>query len=174
MEFYGRTGGMVPTVSEMVAQIKKAVGYVDEEDISAAISSFVDRVGKAVEDALNSPEVQKAMDCAGQTINAAGAKLDEAAKTVQQTWNSPEAEAAKAKATQAVKAAGATLGEAVKAVEQTWNSPESQSARKKAEQAVGALGDALTKWRRSLFGKSDGSAKPDDGATPSDEPKEGE
>ena len=180
VEFYGRTGGMVPTVSEMVAQIKKAAGYVDAEDVSAAISGFVDRIGKAVDDALNSPEAQSAMDRAAQVASAADAKLDAAAKAVEQKWNSPEAEAVKKQATQAVNAAGATLGEAAKAVERTWNSPESQSVRKQAEQAVSALGDALAKWGRSLFGKPEdgakpeGSAKPDDGASPADEPKEGE
>ncbi len=70
VDFYGRTGGMVPTVSEIVSQIEILAGVKPEP------SNFE----KAVQDAAQKIDA---------TANYVGKKLDEAGKKINDTINSP-------------------------------------------------------------------------------------
>lgn len=76
VHFYGRTGGMVPTVAEMVAQIEKLAGV------------------SANPDGCENCDFEKAVRDAAEKIDAAadamGKKLDEAGKKIGETVSSPE------------------------------------------------------------------------------------
>ena len=114
VHFYGRTGGMVPTVGEMVAQIEKLAGVAPEpaeacpcdvskamedaahklEEAASAMNDKLNEAGKKIEETLNSPEVKKAtddvahkLDTVAQTV---GEKLGDVGEKIQATFTSPE------------------------------------------------------------------------------------
>ncbi len=78
VHFYGRTGGMVPTVAEIVTQIENLAGV--PAGTGDEPSSNFDR---AMRDAASK------IDAAAETV---GKKLDEAGKKVNEVLNSPELE----------------------------------------------------------------------------------
>ena len=97
VRFYGRTGGMVPSVSEMVAQIERvADGSADEEDAfrktlndfsreldkaANAAGSRIASVGQRIDEAVRSPEFQqKAADAKKQVVDFATRTADGIAK----------------------------------------------------------------------------------------------
>lgn len=88
VDFFGRTGGMVPTVSEIVSKITALSGKSAPDDgcCSFRIDDTIDAVGKAFDDmgkrigdALSSPEL-------ADKAEAAKAKLSDAASSVGQTF----------------------------------------------------------------------------------------
>ena len=108
VQFYGRSGGMVPTVGEMVAQIEKLAGVAPVEpeacgfdfhksvedaaqkadEVAKAMGEKLSDIGQKISDAIHNPEVQQKADEVVHKVDhaaqTAGQKLDEAAQTVGQ------------------------------------------------------------------------------------------
>ena len=135
VHFYGRTGGMVPTVGEMVSQIEKLAGVAPLHD-EACIFDF----GKAMDDAAKK---------LGEIADTVGRKLDEAGKKAHETMSSPEyKEKAQDIADQigaAVETAGQKLDEAGQKVSEALNSPELKQKAKDAADSVDTAADTVGK-----------------------------
>jgi 2-oxoglutarate/2-oxoacid ferredoxin oxidoreductase subunit alpha len=146
VHFYGRTGGMVPTVSEIVAQIEKLAGVAPEAD-GACECDF-----------------QKTMDDAAAKLNAAaetvGKKLEAAGKKIEETLNGPElrqkAKDAAEKIDAAAETVGKKLGETGKKIGETVSGPEfqqkAQDIGKQAGDFATRTADTVVKGVAGVFG----------------------
>jgi 2-oxoglutarate ferredoxin oxidoreductase subunit alpha len=167
--FFGRTGGMVPTVGEMVQQIEALAGvapipaqacYIDAQkalndsarkadEVIKAMDDKFREIGEKVNEAVNSPEVkQKAAEVAGkvgEAFSAAGQKLGEAGQKVNEALNDPDlrekAEGVVQKVNEAVGALGQKLGEMGQRVNDALHDPALQQ---KAEEAANKAGEAFS------------------------------
>ena len=171
VEFFGRTGGMVPTVNEIVQKIEEMSGFdmvkKTEKAINDAViamGSALGDIGKKLDETVNSPEfAQKtedikqkasaAADALGQTLNGIGKKLDDVMSDPQVERN---AEELKTKAGNAANAAvdGLAKGAAILAG------------------GLGKVYDAVKKQLDAANGSDE--ANSDDGTDGSDSHKEGE
>lgn len=88
VEFYGRTGGMVPTVNDIVAKIQELCGYdvfaqagkAFNDAVSAVGSAFED-IGKKIDETVSSPEfAEKAETIKKQAGEVAAKAADGLAK----------------------------------------------------------------------------------------------
>lgn len=117
VSFYGRTGGMVPTVAEIVNQIVELNGgaQVDEffkqmEQMASQIGCKIEDLGKKLDQKINSPEfVQKTENLKKQVSNVTNMAADGIAK-------------------------GATLfaegiGKAVDAIKKEWNAKDDDAGK---------------------------------------------
>ena len=148
VQFYGRSGGMVPTVSEMVAQIEKLAGVAPEpepacdveprrtvedaackaDEVVKAMGDKLNDIGQKINDAIHSPELQQkaenAVDQLGNAMNAMGQTLAEA---------------------------GAKLGEAIRGA----NVPEkAEEVAQKAEAAAEKAAQAAAEKAEAFAGKA--------------------
>lgn len=85
--FYGRTGGMVPTVKELVEKIMEMNGSTLDDfarqvdHVVGAVGAKLDEVGKKLDEKLNSPEfVEKTENLKKQAADVAGKAADGLAK----------------------------------------------------------------------------------------------
>lgn len=85
VEFYGRTGGMVPTVKELVDKLMdmnqscSLGGQV--EQVIGAVGDKLDQMGRRLDEKLNSPEfIEKTENLKKQAADAAGKAADGLAK----------------------------------------------------------------------------------------------
>ncbi len=175
VDFYGRTGGMVPTVGEMVAQIEALAGVapvppqaceVDLEQFMSDAARKADEVtktmedkfreiGQKVSDAVNDPALrQKAAEVAGkvnEAWDAAGQKLNEAGQKVDEALHDPalrdKAEGVVQKVNEAVGALGQKLGEMGQKVNDALHDPALQQ---KAEDAAKQAGDVFASIGQKL------------------------
>ena len=166
VHFYGRTGGMVPTVGDVVAQIEKLAGVAPLDDdsclfdfskamedaarkldeVAGEVGRKLDEAGKKVQQAVNNPEFKEKAQEAADKINAAadklGQKLDEAGQKLHDALNSPElrekAEDAADRVDAAAQTAGQKLDEAGKAIHDAFTGPE---LRQKAQEIGKQAGD---------------------------------
>ena len=171
VDFYGRTGGMVPTVNELVDKILALNGGAPQTGASAAdsfaqqataaagaIGKAFDDLGRRISDAVNSPEL-------AQKAEAAKSKLSDAATTVGQTLNdlgkrisdavnSPEvqqqAEQAEQKVDDALDKTSEAFSEAIDQMDEKLNQPaqepdSTEQAKEKLEQAADKAVDGLAK-----------------------------
>ena len=165
VHFYGRTGGMVPTVAEVVAQIEQLAGVKPEPEAAcacdfskamddaaqtlnqaaAAVGQTLDEAGKKVHEAVNSPEFQENLQKAAEKVNAAaetvGEKLDEAGRKIHDAVTSPEVQHKAQEAAEKVNAAAETVGEkldeAGRKIHDAVTSPETQQKMQDAGKQVG-------------------------------------
>lgn len=101
VHFYGRTGGMVPTVDDMVVQIKNLVGYQDplgyEEridqiaskigEMAEAMSDKLDSAAAKIDSQISSEDVQRKLKelgdkAAGTVSKGAGSLMDTISKAL--------------------------------------------------------------------------------------------
>lgn len=88
VEFYGRTGGMVPTVNDIVVKIQELCGYdIFKQaekafgDAVIAVGTAFEGIGKKIDETVNSPEFsQKAEEIKKQAGEAAAKAADGLAK----------------------------------------------------------------------------------------------
>jgi len=165
VHFYGRTGGMVPTVSEVVAQIEKIAGVaplnndacifdfskaMDDaakklDEAANTVGRKLDEAGKKVHEAVSSPEfkdkAQSAVDQINATVETLGNKLDEAGRKLSEALHSPElkdkAQVAADQVTAAVETAGQKLDEAGQKINEALHSPELKDKAQTAAETVG-------------------------------------
>ncbi len=98
VSFYGRTGGMVPTVVDMVSQIEKLVGYVApqaaENTLDSRIKGLTDKLSEMaesltqkVEETVGSEEFQQKAADVQRQLDEAGEKLEQAGQEMGQKLN---------------------------------------------------------------------------------------
>ena len=137
VQFYGRTGGMVPTVGDIVAQIEKLAGVAPVPPEPCAFDPH-----KALDDAARkADEVVKNM---GNQFSDIGRKIDEAVNDPALRQKAGELAD---KVSAAVSATGDKLGEAGRKVSEALQNVELQQ---KAEDAAHKVGEALEEAGRRV------------------------
>ncbi len=135
VHFYGRTGGMVPTVAEVTAQIEKLAGVepippevckVDIErtlndaaqkadEVAKAMSNQFEEMGKSIDNALKNAALREKAEAAANQVDAAvgtmGQKIHEAGQKLNDALNSPELTQKAEEAAQKAEEWANTLGE---------------------------------------------------------------
>jgi len=175
VHFYGHTGGMVPTVAEMVSQIEKLAGVAPLHDescvfdfgkamdeaakklgeIADTVGRKLDEAGKKAHEAMTSPDVKdKAQEAADKVTAAAdtvGQKLEEAGQKVNEALNSPELKQKAQEAAERIDSAAETVGqkldEAGQKVSDAVNSPEFQQ---KAQDVGKQVSDLATRTAETV------------------------
>ena len=169
--FYGRSGGMVPTVGEMVAQIEALAGVAPEpapacnvvagqpthdaalkaDEVTKTMEDKFKEIGQKVSDAVNSPELKQktaeAADKVNEALDAAGQKLGEAGQKVNEALHSAElrekAEGVLDQVNAAMGALGQKLGEMGQKVNEALHDPTLQQKAEDAAKQAGAVMDTL-------------------------------
>ena len=171
VHFYGRTGGMVPTVGEAVLQIELLAGVAPEPEAACAcdftramddaaqklseaadvVGQKLDDAGKKVHAAMNSPEFKEKAQAAVDQVNAAtetmGKMLGEMGQKIHDALTSPEGKEKAEEAAQKVNAAAETVGEklddAGQKIHDAFTSPEWQQKAEDAAQKVNAAAETV-------------------------------
>ncbi len=120
VDFYGRTGGMVPTVNEIVGKITELCGGEGNQGFSFSfdyamnsIGKTFDDIGRRIGDAFSSPELQDRAEAAKSKISDAANAVGQAFADLGRKLNES---GVKEKAGDALKQAGKRIDEAVRKV----------------------------------------------------------
>ncbi len=159
VHFYGRAGGMVPTVADLVAQIEKLAGVEPippevcqvrvestlndaarkADEVAKAMNDKFNEIGQKISDALNNPELKEKAEAAigkvDQAMGVMGQKLDEAGQKLTEALQSAELKEKAAAAAHTAEDWASTLGAKI--------SQAFEGVGQKAEEAAGAAQDAV-------------------------------
>ena len=174
VHFYGRAGGMVPTVADVVAQIEILAGVEPippeicqvnvkstlndaaqkADEVAKAMSEKFNEFGQKINEALNNPEVSQKAEAAMGKVDAAmdtvGQKMDEASRKLTDALQSDgfreNAEAAIGKVQEAMGLMGQKLDEAGRKL---TDALQSEELKEKAAAAAHTAED----WASTLGAK---------------------